>query len=240
MIVFINNKPYLEKEFSSFAKGFKFGTSFGASRFGSFGSNTMTKCSIMSNGMSLKSNIEPGMSLSCMLRWHGNMWLNKSRLAASPPRLCFTDLIKLEEPGTSFVEGTNWALLGIGNGNMIASQFSLGWFPWWLGGCPWLVGWDSPWFGGVMVCPWLGFMCCYLFCGGVLRPRGPAFPLSGHVFFLGSRCIRRWSVGHLSQKKKKILKHNQSKSKCLHVQPIRCYDLLVFLLLIWGILCILF
>ena len=32
-----------------------------------------------------------------------------------------------------------------------------------------------------------------------------------------------------------ILRHNLSKSECFQVQPVTCYDLLGFLLLIWGI-----
>ena len=115
MIASIGSKFCSGKEFpKSMAKKSKHGTSLKALRSGPLGSNIMTKCLTMNNGMSLRSSNGFGTSLSFMPKRHGNKSLNKLRLAASQPRPCFKASTKPRELGMCFVEGTICILSGIG------------------------------------------------------------------------------------------------------------------------------
>ena len=116
MLASIGSKFCLGKEFpKSMAKWSKFGTSLGAPRFGPFGLNVMIKCSIMSNGTSLRSSSGSWMSLSSTPKRRGNECLNKSRITVSRRLPCFKASTKLGELETLFVGGTICILSGIGN-----------------------------------------------------------------------------------------------------------------------------
>ena len=80
--------------------------------------------------------------------------------------------------GKYCVEGMICILLGIGKGNVGR---------WLLGGLGVVLGWWSgggPWFGGSGGCPLWGWFSFSSLRGGILRPRGPASPRCGRVFFV--------------------------------------------------------
>ena len=72
----------------TYNKWFTFGTSLGVSLFGLFGSNAMTKCSTLNNGVSLGSNTGFGTNSSSTPKRHGNGWLTKSRFIGPMRRPC--------------------------------------------------------------------------------------------------------------------------------------------------------
>ena len=75
---------------------------------------------------------------------------------------------------------------------MYLSSLALWLVTWWLGGCPWLVGWKWPLVGGLSM---VGSMClCYSLGGNVVCPRGSVSPQSGRIS-LCSKCIWCWFSG---------------------------------------------
>jgi len=147
-------------------------------RYGLSELSTMTRCSIMNNGTSLRLNTLFGMILSCTPRQHGISWSSKSTLASFRLKLCSKALTKRTRVlRISFVEGTIWKSLGIGNGNTTRYHNS------WLVN---LVAWGLSLAGGLGVvlglvglgglCPWWGCVGVTFYVTGFVC-EGPHLPL---------------------------------------------------------------
>ena len=131
MIASIGSKWYSGKEFpKGMAKWLKFGTSSGASLFGPFGLNRMTRCLTKHNGMKLSLSNIFGMLWLFMLKWHGRGCWNKSRLVVSQKRPCYVASTRRGVLGEFFVDGMTCTWIGTGEG-IVGREV---WPPWGLGG----------------------------------------------------------------------------------------------------------
>ena len=119
MIVLIGSKLSLGKGFPiNLAKILIFGTSFGASRFGPFGSSVIISCLTTNDGMSWRSNIVFETGSAFTPKRHGKGWWIKLRLPVFQRRRCSKVLTILGGLGMFFVEDTICILSGIGKGKL--------------------------------------------------------------------------------------------------------------------------
>ena len=146
------------------------------------------------------------MNSSFTRRRHGTMFSNKSRFARSPLLPRFKGLIKVGERGTFFVKDITSTLSGIGRRRVTLDRGVLGRFLWWLGGCPWPVGWGGSWLGGVGGLSLVGsLVACVVYVAVCSRPRGSASPRWGRVLLV----FNSWfGVGRLTFCLKNKLKND--------------------------------